>query len=130
MPLALLAIGALAVITGIKGNQATVMAQLESDLTGSGSFIYWIAAIIVLAIIGRVAGFPDAAKAFIALIIVVYVVSQNGLWTQATTALAGLNTGTTATTATTTQPTAATAAAANIPVPASVSTSAPATATN
>lgn len=103
MPLALLAFGMLAVITGIKGNEADVANQLKTDLTGSGNFLYWIAALVVLAIIGRVGGFPNAAKTFMALIVVVYVLSQNGLWANATSALAGTSaaSGTGAATSTT-----------------------------
>jgi hypothetical protein len=125
MPLALLVIGALAIITGIKGNQAQVLGQFESDLTGSGGFIYWIAAIVVFAIFGRVAGLSSAAKMFIALILVVYVVAQNGLWAQATAALAGLSTANAAsgTPTVTIQPSAALTDAGNLPVPPTVGAS-------
>ena len=50
MPLALLVIGILAVVVAIKGNYAAVWTQLDNDFTGAGNFIYWIAAIVVLAL--------------------------------------------------------------------------------
>lgn len=91
MPLALLVIGLLAVVVAINGTQRQLAAQLASDFTGSGSFIYWIVAIAVLAMLGRVAGLENTAKAFIGLIVVVYLVSNTGVWTQAQNALSSLS---------------------------------------
>lgn len=90
MPLALLVIGFLAIITAIKGNYSDVATQFETDLVGSGGFIYWIAAIAVVGIIARIFDLPDTGKVFIALLVFVFVLSQNGLWTNAQTALSSL----------------------------------------
>ena len=87
MPLFLLTVGILAIIVAIKGNYPDVAVQIEHDFLGAGSFVYWAAAILLLAIIGNVTETPRAAKLFIALIIVVYVVSQPGLWAQGVAAL-------------------------------------------
>jgi len=77
MPLAFLLIGILFVIVAVKGNLSAAWTQFDSDLTGSGGFIYWIVAIILLAILGRVLEMPNAAKAFIGLVVVVYVFHQS-----------------------------------------------------
>jgi hypothetical protein len=93
MPLALLVIGVLLVVTAIKGsgNISAVATKFETDLTGSGGFIYWIAAIVVLAIVGRVTGATNSVKMFMALVVVVYLVGQQGIWTQFSSAFAGLS---------------------------------------
>lgn len=91
MPLALLFIGILAVIVAIKGNYAQVAQQLTSDFSGSAGFIPWVAAIVIIAIVGKAANVPNASKMFIALIILVYLFanssSGSGIWSQIQSAL-------------------------------------------
>lgn len=92
MPLALIAIGILAVVVAMSGQQNAFATQLGKDFSGSGSFFYWIAAIAILAVLGKVANVPNASKLFIALIVVVYLLSNssggNSIFTQLTNALA------------------------------------------
>jgi hypothetical protein len=88
MPLALLFIGLLLVIVAIKGNYSAVFSQLETDLTGSGNFLVWIFAIMFVAIAGKILELPQAAKLFVTLILVVYVVSNVGIFTKAEQAFA------------------------------------------
>ena len=89
MAVAILIIGALLMITVVKGNTGQVAAQVEQDLLGSNgqtSFLLWIGAIIFLAVVGAVLHIPRASKLFIALVIAVFVLKQNGLWSNALSA--------------------------------------------
>jgi hypothetical protein len=70
------------VVTAIKGNQGDVAAQFNSDITGSGGFFVWIGVLLLIAVGGRVLGLPKGGKMLIVLIIAVYVISQNGVFTQ------------------------------------------------
>lgn len=82
MFLAFVAVGLLAIVTALRGNQAQVAAQLEQDFTSKSagpSFWTWIGALILLAIIGRVTGATNAVRLFIVLLIVVYIVANRGL---------------------------------------------------
>ena len=90
MPFAFLFFGVLILVTAIKGNQNALAAQVVKDFTGSGKFFYWIGAIIILAAIGRAVDLPGASKMLITLIIVVYLVSQPGIFGQFSTGLAGV----------------------------------------
>jgi hypothetical protein len=87
MPLFLLFMGLLAIITAVKGNTSQVASQIEADFTGAGSFWYWIGAILILAVVGRALGLPEAAKMLIGLILAVYLLSQPGLWAKGVAAL-------------------------------------------
>lgn len=88
---AILVIGILTVISFAKGNYNEVATQVENDMFGTGSgsgFLLWVAAIVFLAVMGSALHIPRAAKMFMVLVLVVYIISQNGLWTQAETAFA------------------------------------------
>jgi hypothetical protein len=94
MPLALLFIGILAVVIAVKGNQNDVAKQLVTDFSGASSFVPWIVAILVIAVIGKVANVPNASKMFIGLIVIVYLFANSstgaGLWSQITSAVTNL----------------------------------------
>ena len=83
-------IGRLFIVTAIRGNHSAGATQLEKDLLGSGGFLIWVGAIILLGVLGAVSGLERSFKLMIILILVVYVLAQQGLWVQAETALAGL----------------------------------------
>ena len=74
MQVGFIAIGFLMIIVAIKGNVSEVASQFGKDVTGKGGFLEWVGAILVFALIGRVANTPQAAKLFIALLIVVYLI--------------------------------------------------------
>jgi hypothetical protein len=82
MPVALLALAIIFVVTAIKGNQGSVAQQFNSDLTGSGGFFVWVGALLLIAVGGRVLGVPRTGKVLMILIIAVYVISNNGVFSQ------------------------------------------------
>jgi len=80
LPLLFLIVGVLFLITAIKGNQDQLATQIEKDFTGAGSFFVWIGAILLIGVVGAAIGMPKAAKALIALMVVVFIVAQKGLF--------------------------------------------------
>lgn len=82
MPLALMAIAIILIVTGIKGNQNDVAKQFETDFTGATGFFVWIGAILLLGVTGRILNLPQAAKMLTTLIIAVFLISQNGVFTK------------------------------------------------
>ena len=87
-------LGILAIVTAVKGNQNDVATQIEKDFTASGtgpSFWVWIGAIIVLGVIGRATGATGAVRLFIALLIVVYLVANKGIFASFQSALTKAN---------------------------------------
>ena len=82
MPYALLFIGTVLIVAGIRNTQGQLGKLLVSDFTGAGNFIYWIIAIIVIGSIGYIQGFEKFSRAFMTLIIVGLLLSNQGFFTQ------------------------------------------------
>jgi hypothetical protein len=128
MALGFLIIGVLCIVSAVRGNIPQVAAQLNKDFTPSTSgpsFWTWIAAILVFAVIGKAFSLEKSSKVFILLIVVVYTLSQNGIFGKFTTAV----TATTAPAASTENDTAATATTSAASSSAASSAAAPASAT-
>jgi hypothetical protein len=90
MPIAILLFGILMLMTAIKGNQNAVATQLNKDFTGAGgNFFVWVGLVIMLGFIGRVLHIPNAMKLLIALIVLVYLFKQKGIFTQLDQGLTG-----------------------------------------
>ncbi len=105
MQFALVFIGLLMVVTGVRNTHAALAAQLRSDFTGPGNFLYWVAAIGVVGSIGYAQTFRSFANMFLALIIIAMVLANKGFFAQFKSAL---DTGPTA------SPTAAPTGSANL----------------
>ena len=90
MPVAILLIGILLLVTVYKGNTTEVFAQVETDILGDGSspgFMLWVGAILFLAAAGSILGLQKTSKLFIGLVLAVFILKQNGLWTKVESAL-------------------------------------------
>lgn len=94
MPLFLAIIGILAVITAIKGNASAVGTQFNTTFFGSTSqtgFIVWFGSILGIALIFRIIQAPKAGELFIALLILVYFLDNNGVLGNIETSLQSVN---------------------------------------
>lgn len=90
MAFGFLIIGILAIITSVRGTQSQVATQLGQDFTSTGSgpsFWLWIGLILVMVVIGKTFGLEKSSRVFIMLIIVVYLISQNGVFGKFETAI-------------------------------------------
>ena len=92
MPLAFIVIGAALVIVAIKGTHANLGQLLVQDFTGQGagaghSFLIWIAAIAGVAALGYIPGMKVPARLLLALVILVLLISNQGVFAQAAQAL-------------------------------------------
>jgi hypothetical protein len=79
MPVILLVIGILLIVSAIKGTEHELGKLIQEDFTGSGSFLYWLAAIGVLGALGYVPALKTPSRYLIALIIVAMVFSNQGV---------------------------------------------------
>lgn len=82
MPLALLIVGVLLLTTVIKGNYNEVASLLSEELTGSKGFLVWVGALLIIGVVGKAANAPLTARAFTALIIVVFLLANSGVFTK------------------------------------------------
>ena len=76
MPLALVVLAAFLILTGVKGNYAEVGQQFDTDVAGQGGFFSFLVGILGIAILFRLIGLPNAGKAFLTLVIVVYLLQN------------------------------------------------------
>lgn len=78
MPLAFLILGALIIVTAYQGTYKDFGNQLVQDFSGSGSFIYWVAAVAIVGMLGYVKVFKTPSRLFLVLIIIAFFLSDKG----------------------------------------------------
>lgn len=77
MPLALLAFGALFVISAVRGTNKELFELLRADFTGEGNFFLWVLAIGAVGSIGYVKELRPISNAFLALLFIVFLLAAN-----------------------------------------------------
>lgn len=71
MAFALLIIGLSLVIVSVRNTQATFTARVANDFKGSGNFVYWIVAILIIGAIGYIPKAKPVSDLFLVLILLV-----------------------------------------------------------
>ncbi len=101
MPFALLIIGVVLLVAGVRGSQDKLFDLLRGDFTGEANFIYWMTAILVIGAAGYIPRLKPISTGFLALVIVVLFLKKGdptgaggGFFTQFTSAI-GTTTGAT-----------------------------------
>lgn len=84
MAFILVLIGLLLVVSAIRGTQAELGSQVVSDFTGPGNFVYWILALGIVGAVGYVGDLQKFSRAFMALLIIVLLLSNKGFFNQFT----------------------------------------------
>jgi hypothetical protein len=87
MPIALIIIGLFLAIAGIKNNAATLGQTVGEDFRGAGSFWYWIVAVLVVGSIGYASDARGISRLFLTLIVLVFVLTNEGIYAQLVRAL-------------------------------------------
>jgi hypothetical protein len=94
MPFALLFVGLLLLIAGVKNTQDTLFTTVKGDFQGSNNFIYWFVAIMIIGGLGYIPKLKPISTAFLALVIIVLFLKKGdatglggGFFAQATAAL-------------------------------------------
>jgi hypothetical protein len=89
MPFALLLVGALLIITAIRGTYGDLGSQLSSDLvgSGSGSFLVWVAAIAAVGALGYSQTLRTPSRMLLALIFLGILISNKGFFVNLTKAV-------------------------------------------
>lgn len=84
MPFVLFAVGALLVVSAVRGTQSQLFSLLKGDLSGSGSFVPWMISILAIGALGYINAIRPIVNAFLALVIVVLFLSNGGFFTKFT----------------------------------------------
>lgn len=88
MVIALLIVGILLTTSGIRGTEGQLASQFASDMTGTDGFIVWLGALLVIGLIGFVPGLQRPSRYLLALIILVIVLRNGGVFTNLVAAFA------------------------------------------
>ena len=92
MPLALVLIALLLFVTAIRGNVAAAGAQFNQTFFGSNGdsgFLKWAGSVIGLAVIFRLIQAPKAGEMFVALVLLVYLLTHSTVLSQIDNAIQG-----------------------------------------
>lgn len=87
MPFALIIFGLVLTIAGARGTQGSLFTLLKGDFTGDKSFIWWAASIIGVGAVGYIPDLKKLSNAFLALILVVLILHNSGVFSKFTAAL-------------------------------------------
>lgn len=87
MPFALLVIGLFLLVAGVRGSQDSLFTLVQGDFSGNDNFVYWFASIILIGLLGYVPKLKHLSWAFLALILVVLLLSKGGFFGKLTSAL-------------------------------------------
>lgn len=64
-------IGMIITVAAFRNKHRDLWAQVKSDVTGEGNFIYWVLAIVFLVVLGAIKKIEPIADAFLGLVILV-----------------------------------------------------------
>lgn len=84
MPIIVLALGVLLLMAAYNNTVGALFTQLGSDFPG---FAVWAGAILLLYLVSRIPGFTGAAKLFLALLVIVFIIKNQGVFQQFSSAL-------------------------------------------
>lgn len=91
MPLALAIIGVMLLVTAILNTYRCLGSQLAADMSGSGNFVYWIAALFIIGIMGYSKPLETPSRLLLALIVLSMFLSNQGFFTQFLSAVKGIH---------------------------------------
>jgi hypothetical protein len=88
MPFALVIIGLLMIVTGVRNTHAAFGQQIITDFTGPQNFTTWLVAIGAVGALGYIEPLKPLSRAFMTLIIISFVVKNGGVFNKLQEALA------------------------------------------
>jgi hypothetical protein len=87
VPYALVIAGLVLVIAGVRNTQSALFALLQGDFTGNKSFVWWFLSILGIGAVGYVESVKPLANAFLALLLIVLILANKGVFQNFTNAL-------------------------------------------
>lgn len=89
MPYALLLIGAVLLVAAVRNTYKDLWALVESDFSGTGGFLSWVAAIAVIGGLGYIPKLKPLSIALMTLLLIVLVISNGGVFAKLQAAIQG-----------------------------------------
>lgn len=88
MPIAFLIIGIAIALAAFRNTHAQLGKLLAGDFQGTGNFGYWIAAIVIIGMLGYLPYFAGPSRALLALIVLSIFLANGGFFAKLNSALA------------------------------------------
>lgn len=86
MPFALLIVGLVLVVSSVRNTvtqgDPNLVGMLKSDFTGQNNFSYWLISILIIGALGYIPAFRSLSRAFLALVVIVLLISHGGFFSQ------------------------------------------------
>ncbi len=76
MPFALVFVGLIMIVVGVRNTQAEFGAEVAADFTGPGNFIWWLASLGAVGALGYIPAMKKFSIAFMTLIIIAMLIAQ------------------------------------------------------
>src|SRR5215469_15320233 len=80
MPFALLIVGVTLVVAAIQNTSSDLFTLVKGDFTGRNNYTYWMASILLIGALGYIKPMQPLSRVFLALLVVVLIVSHGGLF--------------------------------------------------
>lgn len=80
MPFILVIIGVILLVTAIQGTTTQLGSMLAQDTFGTGGFVYWFVAIIIIGSVGYIKPFKTLSDTGLALVVLVLFLSHGGVF--------------------------------------------------
>jgi len=93
MPYALILVGLVLTVAGVRDKQDVLFTQVRADFTGPNSYGVWVAAILAIGAVGYVPTLQPLSRVFLALVLVVLLLHNGTVFNQFKDALTGVPTG-------------------------------------
>ncbi len=86
MPFALIIVGLVLVVASVRdritNGNPNLVGMLKQDFTGTDNFSYWLISILIIGALGYIPTFKPLSRAFLALVIIVLILSNGGFFKQ------------------------------------------------
>lgn len=82
MPFLLIIAGVLLVVVGIRNTASQLGQLIVGDFTGPGNFFYWIAAILIIGLLGEIDELETPSRMMLALVLLALLLSNQGFFTK------------------------------------------------
>ena len=80
MPFALLIIGLVLIVSGVRDTTSQLTALVKGDFTGQGNFTYWMISILIIGSLGYIASVQKLSRAFMAVVLIGLLFSNRGFF--------------------------------------------------
>lgn len=80
MPFALVFVGVVMLVAGVRAKQDELYTAVKGDVSGSGSYVGWMVSILFIGALGYIEAIRPISRAFLVLLVIVLMLRNGGFW--------------------------------------------------